>query len=314
MKNILIWGNASYYEKYVNLIMFEQHKGNINILAYISKDKRHQREQDGKPVILPEDIKNYDYDYIVVANSFFKEILKISIGLGISEDVIIPVKVFSIPMFDFNKYIEIKERKISIIAESCYGGFIYHCLGLKFNSPFINIGIGSSDYIKLLSDLDHYLSMPLEMKNDNILTAYNGNDWSSVSDSAGEPIGKLDDVNLHLIHYESFEHSKELWDKRLARFNKNDIFVFMVIENDSVAEAFDNLPFKNKLGFYFKDTPYKSIININAWNDSKIRFNNYYLFRTYIHKIVTSENRENQYFNFLDLLAGKVTIRKTYDF
>ncbi|MFT4145633.1 MAG: DUF1919 domain-containing protein [Mobilitalea sp.] len=314
MKNILIWGNASYYEKHVNLIRFEQYKGNIDILAYISKDKGYQSEQDGKPVILPEDISKFNYDYIIVANSFFKEIIKSAIGLGISEDVLIPIDVFAIPMFDFNQYIRIKERKFSIVAESCYGAYLYKTLGLKLTSPFIDVRISSKDYIKLLGNFEYYLSQPFEMGNDNRIATINGDEWLSGPDTVGEPIAKLDDVKINLLHDESFELRKVLWEKRLARFNKADVIVLMIIENDLIAEAFDNLKIKNKIGFYFKDTPYQSIININAWNDSKIRFTNFYQFKSYIHKMFNSIYHGNQDFNIFDLVEGKIISRKTFNF
>lgn len=63
-----------------------------------------------------------------------------------------------------------------------------HDLGLRFNSPFVNMFIEARDYVKLLCNLDDYLAMELSFQKEK---------------SVGYPIALLGDVKLHCVHYNS---------------------------------------------------------------------------------------------------------------
>ena len=41
---------------------------------------------------------------------------------------------------------------------------ILHDLGLRFNSPFVNLWISPSDFIKMLGRLNYYMSCELVLK------------------------------------------------------------------------------------------------------------------------------------------------------
>jgi acetyltransferase-like isoleucine patch superfamily enzyme len=63
----------------------------IDVIAFIDNDSRLiGREIEGKKIIFPEQVTDYEYDLIVVAPIFFAEILRQLIDLGVSEDRIIP--------------------------------------------------------------------------------------------------------------------------------------------------------------------------------------------------------------------------------
>ena len=65
--------------------------GIIDVVAFIDNDSRLiGREIEGKKVIVPEQVKNYDYDLIIVAPIFVVEISRQLIDLGVNEDRIIP--------------------------------------------------------------------------------------------------------------------------------------------------------------------------------------------------------------------------------
>lgn len=162
MKKILIWGISSFYDRIVNILRMEQEKGSIEILAYICSDNLSFSNIDNKPIIKPSEISNYVYDYIIVASSMFIDIQKASINLSIKRDKLIRGDVCLIPFFDFEKYFSIIEKKISLITEFCYGGFILHNLGLKFNTPFINTRINLYNYMKLLRNFESYMSSNLK--------------------------------------------------------------------------------------------------------------------------------------------------------
>lgn len=67
--------------------------------------------------------------------------------LNISREKVIPVRVFRLLSFDLNRYIKVKESRVSIITNHCWRGYTYHYLGMQFLSPFINIFVEEEDYI-----------------------------------------------------------------------------------------------------------------------------------------------------------------------
>ena len=52
---------------------------------------------------------------------------------------------------------------VSIFAANCIGGELYYLLGLKFQSPLINISINRDQFIVLCANLKKYLSQPISV-------------------------------------------------------------------------------------------------------------------------------------------------------
>ena len=55
------------------------------------------------------------------------------------------------------KRTRLKNSCPTIISRNCVGGIIYHDLGLKFNSPTINLSMSNDDYIKFVEHLDSFV-------------------------------------------------------------------------------------------------------------------------------------------------------------
>lgn len=302
-KKVLIWGIGADYDKYVNYYMFEEQRGNIDILALISKDN-FLSYLDCKKVITKNHIGDFEYDYIIVStDKYYDEIVNEAVELGVKREKIISGRMFSLPLFDFNSYIDILERRISIISDDCWGAYTYNYLGMKFNSPFILLWLSSDDYIKLLNNLDFYLAEPLKQTCDNSLD-------SCPVGSLGEGQNK---IYLNFNHSICFQDAKNCWERRRNRFNKDDIFVKMTIDSDEHAEQFDKLPYKNKVGFYYKDTDFASIVNLKDWNNYSIRADNNYQFKFNAYVLRASDRSKIQPkpYNIFKMLCGeKDFIRK----
>ena len=56
----------------------------------------------------------------------------------------------------------LKNKDFTIISHNCVGGVIYHDLGLKFNTPTINLFFMAKDFIKFCNNLIHYLNCEME--------------------------------------------------------------------------------------------------------------------------------------------------------
>lgn len=131
----------------------------------------------------------------------------------------------------------------SVLASNCTGAFMLHDLGLQFRSPFVNLYLSPKGFIAYLSDIAHYQSQPLQFL-----------------DNSGKPypVGKLGDLTLHFMHYHSEQEASEKWQERSKRIDFDNLFV-MLTERDGCTyqdlQAFDRLPFANKVVFTHKPYP-----------------------------------------------------------
>lgn len=147
-----------------------------------------------------------------------------------------------------------KKRHFTIISNNCWGGTIYKRFGLKYQTPFVGLFLFAPDYLKLLKNLDHYLGCELsfarrskyemELIKNGTLDKY--------------PIGLLDDIELHFIHYKSEYEAKQKWLRRLNRINWDSLYVEFSDRDlctESLLEEFDKLPFEHKVCFTAKNHP-----------------------------------------------------------
>lgn len=176
----------------------------------------------------------------------------------------------------------------SIISSDCTGGCMYHDLREQFMSPTINMFFCATDYIKFLKKLDHYVLC--EIKD------------AGISDE-GYPRGKLDDIELELVHYKSVEDANIMWQRRAKRINRDNIILVFNDRNGCSIQhikEFDALPYKRKV--CFTHVPYPDIKSVfyipgceeqemigtvTGWNGYRRRYDVF----DYVHFINTGEIR-----------------------
>lgn len=136
----------------------------------------------------------------------------------------------------------IHDKNISIIANDCIGGIIYHDLKLKFQSPTINLFFDSShDYIEYLSHIEYYSKKrPIEIHRDGI-------DYP-----IGEILNGNKSIIIHFMHYHSFAEAEAKWVERGKRINYKNIVVIWHVGNEvgpsnSDLKVFDSLDFSKKM-------------------------------------------------------------------
>lgn len=144
--------------------------------------------------------------------------------------------------------IVIKDKDVSIISNNCLGADICHSLGLRFNSPTVDMQILPADYIKFVSDLPYYLKQEvfecnkfLPWQNEQIYRTY-----SRRGEDLQFPIGVCGDILLYFQHYGSFEEAKSAWDRRKKRINFDKLGIILV-GNERFSEEmrlFDELKLK----------------------------------------------------------------------
>lgn len=163
--------------------------------------------------------------------------------------------------FFHNTYVHMKKRPVShllknspitIISNNCIGADICHSLGLRFNSPTVNLQIFPEDYIKFCKNLKHYLSWDIlecseftPYQRQQIKKLYGGRE----AEELGFPFGICDDILIAFQHYSSFETAKKDWLRRRSRVDFSHCGLIMIVDGNykKEAELFDSLNWKHKI-------------------------------------------------------------------
>lgn len=143
-------------------------------------------------------------------------------------------------------------RNVTILANNCNGGFIYHDLGLKFNSPTINMFFYNDHFFTFCEDLDYYLSQDLQLAENPLYTDI-PKKYPICELGAG---GRR--LELHFLHYDTFEEAKRCWKRRKERINRENLFVvwtFFDKTDEEWLQRFDRIPIKNKVAFTERPFP-----------------------------------------------------------
>lgn len=105
----------------------------------------------------------------------------------------------------------LKNKDIAIISNNCIGADICHNLGLRFNSPTVNLQILPSDFVKFCSKLDYYLSV--EVKECDVFSACQRElimkEYGRNVEELNFPFGICDDILIAFQHYNTFCEAKE---------------------------------------------------------------------------------------------------------
>ena len=134
---------------------------------------------------------------------------------------------------------------MSVISANCVGAFILHDLNQPFNSPFVNLYLDPSDFVRYLQNIEFYQAQPLQFK----------------QTEKPYPVGMLGDLEVHFMHYHSEQEAKEKWEARSQRLDFNNLFIMMTDKDGGKGakyehlQAFDNLPYPNKVVFTHKPYP-----------------------------------------------------------
>ena len=186
------------YDSYINLIRYQEVLGNIKVLGILS-ERRSSVGFDGYPTLSMDELLKFDYDYLIITDTKnYNEISKaLSDNYMINREKIISSIAFRQPLFDFKKYVQLMESRITIVSDDCSAALIYNILGLEFLSPFILSLVAQRDYLKLLKNFRYYVQLPLEE-----VVGWNGENY---------PVGRLGDIEVRFPHVSSFSEANTSW-------------------------------------------------------------------------------------------------------
>lgn len=253
MRKVILWGNRQDYDFYRRAFDVEQLKSNMQITAIVLNEGDLTRYIDGIEVIAIEELLVRAYDYLIDMNrTDSRTIRRILELLHIPLEKVIPARAFALPFFDLGRYIEVRESRVSILSNHCWGGYTYHSLGLQFLSPFVNLFLDADSYIKLLGDFEYYMSLPFHHIRDEY----------EVNLKRNYPVAGLEDVTIHFNHYTDYDDAVAIWNKRKRRMNQDNLLVEMTISHPEDIEKFAALPFEHKIGFTMIPCSVENIVYI----------------------------------------------------
>ena len=126
-------------------------------------------------------------------------------------------------------------RDFTVIAKDCTGAMLLHDLGLRFDTPTVNLFFTAGDFVKFCSRLEHYIAA--DLKEDTVATE-------------PFPVGLLDDVRVYFRHYKTFEAAKQKWQQRSTRIHWDNLLFLMTDgcgSSEALVREFDALPSKHKV-------------------------------------------------------------------
>lgn len=249
MLNCLLWGTGEVFRDNVNLVKYHEQNNQFHIVG-ITSTTRIYSEFEGYRYIPKENIMQMYFDFVVVMarGSVFKDIFYEAVNMGISKEKIYSYKVFSYSVFDIERYSRLRKDTPTIFSNNCWGGLMYHALGLEFRSPLINGFESDDDYLKLITNPKNYMEKKLnliEMKTEGKMQY---------------PVCGCEDICLHFNHVTSFAEADMSWETRKKRVNWDNLFVEMFTENAEIAKEFSKLPYKKKICFVPFQTDEPSLI------------------------------------------------------
>lgn len=95
----------------------------------------------------------------------------------------------------------------TLVCSNCTGGLLYHWLGLRFNSPFINLYLTDDDFVKALESWNEFISYDIQEDKET---------------DKSYPVGiSYGNIKIHFMHYATFEEAKAKWNERCRRMGKD---------------------------------------------------------------------------------------------
>lgn len=110
-----------------------------------------------------------------------------------------------------------RNKDFTLIAQNCIGGVIYSDLGLEFKSPTINMFIEDENFVKLVGNLEYYMSIPATPVTDCYI--------DPIANQIRYPKIAIGDIEICCLHYKNCDEAIAAWEKRRKRVNLNNVYV-----------------------------------------------------------------------------------------
>lgn len=167
----------------------------------------------------------------------------------------------------------------TLLCPNCLGGILFHDLGIRFNSPTINMMMMQKDFVKFVLNLQDFLNGSFEFfehKTHKCPCAW-------LRTKSGEQIV------VHFTHYHSEQDALEKWYSRSKRIDYSNMFVCLM-ERDSLtrdeilalgqlslkglvvftSQKYEDIPYALQIKEYEKDGEVGNLLKKNYLNGSRL--------------------------------------------
>jgi len=160
--------------------------------------------------------------------------------------------------------IKVKNEDVTILCNCCIGGTMYNDLGLRFLSPTVNLFFGHHGFIDFVNHLDEYEGAELIKTEKFDINEHNVHSPVCILRKNGLP-----DVEIHFLHYDSYDEAVEKWNERYKRINRDKIFLVIEAMDDHEHELIDeyvNLPYPKIIFTDLPSNPDKCLMHMSVYD------------------------------------------------
>jgi len=174
----------------------------------------------------------------------------------------------------------------TLLTPNCLGGILYHDLGLRFQSPTINLMMTQTDFLKFVFNLQAYKKGAFHFLEHSVEECP-----LAILSSDG-----VDDITINFTHYKDDENSERKWHERFERINYDNIFILLQ-ERDGITKKdiiklsnlkvrgivvftcnqYDDIPYSVYMDKYHMDGEVGNILKQNHFT-GKREYENYFDF------------------------------------
>ncbi len=129
---------------------------------------------------------------------------------------------------------------------------MFHDLGLKFQSPTVNLMLTQTDFVQLILHIDNYLNGEFEFFEDPDLTCPCA--WLCAEG--------LPSIRITFTHYQNKEEAVRKWLERSTRINRDNLFIFLMERDGLTREQIEKVAMLKARGIVvftardYSDIPY----------------------------------------------------------
>ena len=158
----------------------------------------------------------------------------------------------------------------TIISNNCWGGVCYEYFNLEKKTPTVGCYFFAEDFVKFCKNLKYYLST------DIVLESVNESKHRDELIKKGEQnviIGRLDDVEIVFLHYNSKEVILQKWYRRVKRINYEKLVLKFSYQNncsDDLIKEFLSINEYPKICFCGERFIESKDVILFPWHDGRI--------------------------------------------
>ena len=142
---------------------------------------------------------------------------KSKVAMNPIKKVLKAIRAVMIMLHKHNIRRKIVNNNVSIISQNCVGGVIYNLIGQEFASPTINLFIKGENFVKLVENLEYYMSIPAKPLCDKYVSPSNP-DFTYPKILVG-------DIEVCCQHYKDCNEAIAAWERRRKRIDFNKVLV-----------------------------------------------------------------------------------------